>query len=83
MRSPWLDIPLAGVLACVIQLPSPTLSEVTPSRFSRLGALATAMHLVVPEQLRRLASSQGYQSIDEWNLLVPGGKNFRVHTFKR
>jgi hypothetical protein len=67
----------------VIQLPSPTLSEVTPSRFGSLGALATAMHLVVPEQLRRSASSQGYQSIDEWSLSVPGGKNFRVHTFQR
>jgi hypothetical protein len=72
-----------GVLACVIQLPNATLSEVTPSRFGSLGALATAMHLVVPEQLQRLASSQGYQSIAAWNLSVPGGKNFRAHTFER
>lgn len=72
-----------GVLVTVVQLPSDSIAEVTPSPYSSLGALAPVMHLVSPEQLRERAFAHDLPLIGERQVEVPGGKRFQVQAFRR
>jgi len=71
-----------GTLVTVVQLPSDTVPEVTPSQFASLALLSSVMRLVSPEHLQRLAGAQGYRQIDRQLSKVPGGKRFQVQTFQ-
>jgi hypothetical protein len=71
-----------GTLLTVVQLPSTTIAEITPSRFSSLGALSSVMHLVPPELLGQLAAAQGYHETDAQTLEAAGGKEFHVQAFR-
>jgi SAM-dependent methyltransferase len=71
-----------GTLLTVVQLPSATIAEITPSRFSSLGALSSVMHLVPPELLGRLAASEGYHETGAQTLEAAGGKKFHVQAFR-
>jgi ubiquinone/menaquinone biosynthesis C-methylase UbiE len=70
-----------GRLVTVVQLPSATLPEVTPSPFASLGALSPVMRLVPPEVLRRLAAARGFQATDAQKVMAAGGKQFLVQAF--
>ena len=71
-----------GTLLTVVQLPSTTIAEITPSQFASLGALSSVMRLVPPELLRQLAAVHGYQETDAQTLEAAGGKEFHVQAFR-
>jgi len=71
-----------GTLLTVVQLPSTTIAEITPSRYASLGALSSAMRLVPPSLLGQLAAAHGYHEIDAQTLKVAGGKEFQVQAFR-
>lgn len=71
-----------GTLVTVVQLPSDTVPEVTPSQFAILSTLSSVMRLVSPDRLRRLARAHGYRQIDCQLSEAPGGKRFQIQTFQ-
>ncbi len=71
-----------GTLLTVVQLPSTTIAEITPSPFASLGALSSAMHLVRPELLAQLAATHGFHETEAQKLSVVGGKEFKVQAFR-
>jgi ubiquinone/menaquinone biosynthesis C-methylase UbiE len=71
-----------GTLLTVVQLPSTTTAEITPSQFASLGALSSAMHLVPPALLSQLAAARGYHEIEAHILRAAGGKEFHVQAFR-
>ncbi len=70
-----------GVLLAVLQLPTATIPEVTPSPFPSLDTLSSVMRLVPPDRLRHLASARGYIERDAQLVVAAGGKQFQVLTF--
>lgn len=70
------------ILATVLQLPSPGEQPVSPSPFRSLDALAPAMTLVAPEDLRQLAIAAGFVSLDTESAAAPSGKSFCVQVFR-
>lgn len=73
----------SGVLVTVVQRPSATVAEVTPSPFTSLTRLVPALHLVAPEALRASADTIGLIEIAAETTTAAGGKQFRVQTFGR
>ena len=71
-----------GMLLTVVQLPSATISEITPSQFASLGALSSVMRLVPPKLLRQLAAAHGYHETEAQTLKAAGGKEFQVQAFR-
>lgn len=71
-----------GVLVTVVQLPSATVAEVTPSPFASLARLAPVLHLVAPETLRASADTIGLTEVAAETATAAGGKQFRVQTFE-
>lgn len=70
-----------GILVTVLQLPSATCAEVTPSPYTVLRSLAPIMGLVAPDRLAALADERGYRVVERRVAAVPGGKAFQVQTF--
>ena len=70
-----------GALVTVLQLPSESVPEITPSPFTSLDALSPVMHLVSPEDLERSARGHRYLERDRGWVEVPGGKRFCAQTF--
>jgi Methyltransferase domain len=73
---------LNGVLLTVVQLPSATIPEVTPSPFVSLQRLAPVMRLVSPELLTQFAVKNGYREIATRTVQAAGGKEFRVQAYR-
>ena len=71
-----------GTLLTVVQLPSTTVAEITPSQFAGLGALSSVMRLVPPKVLGQLAAAQGYHETEAQTLKAAGGKEFQIQTFR-
>ncbi|MEW6251269.1 MAG: class I SAM-dependent methyltransferase [Planctomycetota bacterium] len=80
-RLPGLLSP-GGVLATVLQLPSPTLPEITPSRYPSLAALASIMRLVSPAALKVAAERCGFRETAACTVESAGGKRFSVQEFR-
>ena len=70
------------MLLTVVQLPSATISEISPSQFASLGALSSVMRLVPPKLLRQLAAAHGYHETEAQTLKAAGGKEFQVQAFR-
>ncbi len=75
-------LPRAGLVA-VLQLPSTTQAEVTPSPYTSLAALAPSMRLVPPAALTRAALAEGYTLVGGDVVIASGGKRFAVQTYRR
>jgi len=71
-----------GKLATVVQLPSSSSANVTPSPFASLRSLGDFMHLVPPDELRRTAQTNGYTQIESRIIAAEGGKHFQVQVFE-
>lgn len=71
-----------GTLLTVVQLPSTTIAEITPSPFASLGALSSVMHLVPPKLLSQLAAAHGYHEIEAQTLAAANGKEFQIQSFR-
>jgi SAM-dependent methyltransferase len=70
-----------GRLVTVVQLPSKTISEITPSPFAGIQKLSSVMHLVPPELLESKAIVHGFKQTEKHIEESMGGKQFMVQTF--
>lgn len=71
----------SGKMVTVVQLPNTGIPEVTPSPFASIRILSSAMCLVPPELLERLAAVHGFKLIDSRVVESADGKLFQVQTF--
>ena len=71
-----------GTLLTVVQLPSSTIPEITPSQFASLGALSSVMRLLPPTLLRQFATTLGYRETEAQTVEAAGGKEFRIQAFR-
>ncbi len=72
-----------GILACVVQLPSKSLPEVTPSPFTSLEALAPYIHLVAPETAVSEVESIGFRQVSSRLNGMPNGKELLTLVFRK
>lgn len=70
-----------GVLVSVVQLPSDTTPEVTPSPYASLAALAPVMRLVPPGALLAAAHAHGLAERESRTLDASPGKRLHVQVF--
>jgi len=70
-----------GRLVTVVQLPNTGIPEVTPSPFTSIRALSSAMRLVPPELLEHLAAVHGFHLVEFRAVESMGGKTFQIQTF--
>jgi SAM-dependent methyltransferase len=71
-----------AVLTAVLQLPHSSVPAISPSPYTSLGNLATAMTLVAPEKLCQAAERVGFTVADSTILELSSGKRFCVQNFK-
>ena len=83
MNALWRHCNSNGILAAVSQLPHETMNEVSPSPYTSLSRLKSAMRLVPPEELRQRAEQAGFDPEQSSMLLSPSGKRFSVDVFRR
>jgi ubiquinone/menaquinone biosynthesis C-methylase UbiE len=72
-----------GILISVVQLMNAAIPEVTPSPYKSLQALSTAIHLIDPHNLEKIARRTGYAAGEKWTVVSAGGKQFCVQIFSR
>lgn len=72
---------LGGVIVTVVQLPSDTIPEVTPSPFTSLEALSSIMRMIPPEAVSQAASDCGFRGRATHTTYPAGGKQFGVQAF--
>lgn len=65
-----------GVIVTVVQLPSDTIPEVTPSPFTSLATLSSIMRLVPPEAVVQAGSRHGFRATQSRTCAAAGGKRF-------
>ena len=70
-----------GILAAVLQLPTPGKMTVTPTPFKSLGKLAPIMALLPPEELIGEARVGGLKLSSTRRIDLPSGKRFQSLTF--
>lgn len=70
-----------GVLAAVLQLEHAHQDAITPSVHRSLNALAAALRLVAPAELRAQASAAGFEIASARVIELPSGKQFLVQKF--
>jgi hypothetical protein len=71
-----------AVLTTVLQLSHPTICAVSPSPYSSLDSLTSAMTFVAPEALRHAAAEVGFAVADSTSIELPSGKQFCVQSFR-
>ena len=71
-----------GTLATVVQLPSATIAEVSPTPFASIQTLASCMRLVPPSQVSAVATSCGFAPLAESVQATASGKRFQVQRFR-
>jgi SAM-dependent methyltransferase len=72
-----------GALCTVVQLPSASVPDISPSCFASLTQLSTKMQLVPPQQLCALAMGNGLREIESQILTLPSTKRFHLQVFMR
>jgi ubiquinone/menaquinone biosynthesis C-methylase UbiE len=72
-----------GVLAAVLQLPSPVANTVSDTPFASLQALTSIMRLVDPAAFEKLADRCGLTPIRSWHVSVRQGKGFYIAYYER
>jgi len=89
----YVDIPAAmktlrslckptGLLATLIQMPHDSLSPVSPSPYTSLKRLESAMKLVSDEDLVGQARRAGFVLDESKAVATRAGKDFKAHTFR-
>jgi hypothetical protein len=72
-----------GVFAAVLQLPSPSLPEVSASRYHSLGKLQSVFSFVRPESMHNGLKSNGFSFIEDERVYLPSGKSFYFGVYRR
>jgi hypothetical protein len=72
-----------GHLAVVLQLPSPTQADVSPSQFKTMLSLANQFQLVDQASLQESLKSLGFTLQHQTRRDLPGGKTFWLAIFRR
>ena len=72
-----------GILAAVLQLPSPSVAAVSPSPFASVQALGSAMRMVPPALLDAAAVEAGFVPLSSRHLVSPSQKKFLVRVFQQ
>jgi len=70
-----------GRLVSVVQLPS-QIEDVTPSPYTTLKSLSSALHVVPTNEFMALARGAGFEIEAERVVTASGGKAFQVNTFQ-
>lgn len=70
-----------GMLGAVLQLPSESISEVSPSPFTSLNKLSSIMKLVSPEDLKTVAKRFCFELISSEKICLPSTKAFEKLVF--
>jgi len=83
LRFMYLHCQTTGSLAAVLQMPSNSITDVTPSPYRSLRSLEPIMRLVAPDELRHYASETGFSQVSSRVLLSPGGKEFSLEEFQK
>lgn len=71
-----------GLLCTVVQLPTPSIPDITPSPFTSLRRLSTIMRLVSPHELQPRAVEVGLRSVQHQVFNLPSGKRFQLQVFR-
>lgn len=71
-----------GTLAVLLQLPSTEISDITPSPYVSLRALAPILRCVSPAELDRGAVAAGFLPIGSRIVASSGGKSFLLQEFR-
>lgn len=71
-----------GVLSVVLQLPSRSLAEITPTAYESLRRLEGFMRLVDPAETDRIASSRGLERVLDERIRLETGKEFRLAEYR-
>ena len=71
-----------GTLATVLQLPSPTLPEVTPSPYTSVTALQKVFRFVDPAAMRSVLLQSGFACGEEQQFHLASGKSFHYASFR-
>lgn len=72
-----------GILAAVLQLPSPEQEAVSPTVVTSIRSLARIMRLLPPDRLREQALLAGLRPVRSWEHPLKSGKRFHVGLFTR
>jgi trans-aconitate methyltransferase len=72
-----------GLLCTVLQLPSASMPDITPSTFASLRGLSSVMRLVSPQELRELAAERGLWEFSDQVTELPSRKRFQMQVFRR
>jgi len=72
----------AGTLAVILQVAHSDRAAITPSVYRSLATLTGAFRVVVPADLRALATAAGFDLADSNSIDLPSGKQFLLLTFK-
>ena len=79
--SGWLQP--GGVLALILQLPSPTSTMVSETPYTSLKALESVMQLVDPATLTELAGQSGLTMLRSWKVELKSGKGFHIAYYRK
>lgn len=72
-----------GLLATVVQLPSPSIPEISPSPYlASLERLGEIMHLTPPDELSKCAKQAGLTLAFTRQIDLPSGKSFVLQAFR-
>jgi hypothetical protein len=71
-----------GVFAALLQLPSPSLAEVSSSPFRSLEKLQAAFSFVTPERLRDALAGRGFTLIEHDRIDLASGKSFYYAAYR-
>ena len=73
---------IGGGFAALLQLPSPTLPEVSPSPFTSLARLESAFSFVSPASLQDSLSAHGFSRIGTHRYDLDSGKSFYYASYQ-
>ncbi len=71
-----------GVLAALLQLPSPEGEPVSRSPYRSLESLRTAMNLVSPDELATAAGAAGFAPLSSRRIALRTSRRFMLQTFR-
>ncbi len=73
-----------GLLSVLLQLPCPTMDEITPSPLAAsLKSLAPIMRLKAPDEIQALAEACGLTRVASLRIDLPSGKQFQTLLYRR
>ncbi len=83
LRSISRSLTPGGALVAALQLPSPTSTPVTKTRFESLEALAPIMNLVSPEEFSLVCFENGLRAVRQTRIPLEQGKELSVGFYEK